>query len=1298
MMSNNCPLLIEGNMRNKWIITLLAVLCGWVLLAASTRAQLVERWRINIPSPEWTASSAKHGFDGEGNAYILRVDEVNTNYQRIYLSKISPDGDIVWSVDDIPYQETQHAFSSLSVDLAGNSYVFGCAYLNGDYQFRVPLIAKYSPAGQRLYTVVVEVFGHSGQWAGYGGTSVWPDGADSLGRIFCSGGDEYRESETMMRSYGDVITISPNGAKLSESVYNGGNPSNSFWFKRWEPFGPDMFGRYVVIFEQYVNGSSDTTVWHYVTYDADGNMVGSLVSPPTWASHDSWDVTYVHVFQSGNIYRYSDRNYRGFEKYSPDGALQWTKTYPVASYIRPENLYDQSVMIWENGDPDPLACYNADGSLRWRSSAPQPHFYQTDFGPEHDIYSMVSGGGALERIDYRTGELLWKVDADLGSVSDQVRRLRVDSHGVITWCGYDEMIQFIQEKRVTIRDARDDSIPNVEFELIRVKNNPPYFDEDTLGSFTTDSLGQLVLTPIAPDSFLVELDAQLDTVVVGDSLKIAKHVFSRPAVKHEQVLGTIYSMYLDNAQFADDGHMFFNTLTTGNQDIVLNHTELRYNLLVSVEWEATDDYLSSLEVNFQYMSDYLYDVTDGQVRLDTVYIFDNSAFSAEADVLVKASNMQWPQADVDGIASNGLSYLYLPRIWMGDSTLTRNFTDAVYPLDLVSPSKDYRSKAHEFGHYALGFYDEYLFWNPDSNLYSPNNNLRCLPTNVFRYGYMDYQYEGGGAMSSEMSNGFRYEMASCQNTNQYRVLGKSCWDYFETRIEPTLWGDYSLFVGILKPDAQDTLERVVSNPGVYFAGPNNDLNHLDYDVGILMVFPNAPTPQATGYTNKHITVHHSTGGDNADVQLWNDFGQGNQAVEIQQGRTSDASGAWVVGVKDASYQILAYKNNSQGTVTSGLQATSPGGVTTSWLYGLAESGGSGLSRVGNRYTANSAGDSLTIELNEVQGDYPLIFSVTLQDNSVGYDLTTLQPFPSDPTLQLVPSYHGVFEHALSSSPYGYTTTLSDSLGVSGTLMLWASDDAPSPFFVPCEYAMTPVRHDQSFVWLFGPEGQSEFKLDSSNATLTKAMILSSRYPVIRTGLGPDATQAGQTVSLALYPQATLAGNNEVVIHYDDADLKLGDMYIGDEATLGVYHWVNTMNGWQAIGGSVDTADNVIDATITESGVYAAFTSQIILDVYDNEYGSTLPYQFELSQNYPNPFNPTTTIDYSVPKTTQVIIEVFNVLGQKVRTLVNESKSAGSYRIEWNGTDEASNPVSTGVYLYRFQAGDVVQTKKMLLIK
>jgi hypothetical protein len=1279
-------------MKTRFALTLLVVVCGWLFFICLAQAQLVERWRVSIPDPGWSVNSTKHAFDGEGNTYILRVDEADA--QHIFLSKISPDGDLVWSVDDIPYQQTQCYISNLSVDLEGNSYVFGYAYQGTDDQFKVPLVAKYSPSGQRLYAVAVPVeFGHSGPWAEYGGSEMWPDGADSLGRIFCSGRNEYRESENVMRSHGDIITVSPEGVKLSETIYYGDDPSNSFWQKRWEPFGPDMYGRYVVIFEQYAGVNGDSAIWHFVTYDADGNIVGSLVSPQVDENNSVWGPGMYHVFETGNFYHYSDYNYHAIEKYSPDFTLQWTKTYSGTAYIQPENPYDQSVMILENGIPDPLACYNADGSLRWRSSVTPPHFYQTDFGPEHDIYSMVPNGGALERINYLTGELVWNVNVDLGPTpGDQYHRLRVDNHGVITWCGYYELVQFVQEKYLTIRDAHGDSIPNTDFDLIRMTNNPPLFDEHMLGTYTTDSLGRLAARPFAPDSFYVMRDGNEDSIlVVGDSLKIAKHVCSIPAVKHEGVLGTMYSIHLDNGQFAEDGHMFFDTLTIGNQDIVLNHTELRYDLLVSVQWEATEDYLTSLEGNIRAMSDYLYDVTDGQARIDTVFIFDHDDFSIEADLYILASNMQRPEAEVFGIKYNhvdpgdsmSVSHAFLPRIWMGDSVTTRNYTGSVYPLDLVTPSKDYRAKAHELGHYLFGFYDEYLFWNPDSNIYSTNPDLRCLPVTVFRYGYMDSPYESEGEMTSEMSNAFRYDMETCRNTNQYLVNGSSCWDFLESQIEASTWGEDSLFVPILKPDASDSLERIVSNPGQYFPGPNDDLAHLDYDVGSKIEFPNPPSAQAAGYYDKRIRVHHSTGGDNADVRLLNDLLSG-PGVEIDQGRTSDSARAWVVGINGASFRILASKGHSYGTVDTTITLDSTLTVSSAWLYGMADS-------VDNN-------DSLIIELNEVQGDYPVIFTAEPLASGITYTALTQQPFPTDPSVQLWPDHAGSHEYELNLSGNSYSTTVTDTLGICGTFVLWASDDSSATFFVPTDYTLSDIDIDQPFIWLFGRDAQSEFKLDSTNLSLTRAIILSSSYPVIRTGLDENAVQAGQAHCLAVYSDNPLEGSNQVVIRYDDADLKLGNLYLGDEATLAVFRWVDAVTGWESIGGTVDTIRNEVYASIEQTGVYAAFTNQIITDIDDNGYGDILPYQFELSQNYPNPFNPITTIQYWLPEHGHVTIEVYNILGQRLRTLVDCEESAGAHTLTWDGTDAGGTQVATGVYLYRFKAGDHVETRKMLLLK
>jgi hypothetical protein len=94
-----------------------------------------------------------------------------------------------------------------------------------------------------------------------------------------------------------------------------------------------------------------------------------------------------------------------------------------------------------------------------------------------------------------------------------------------------------------------------------------------------------------------------------------------------------------------------------------------------------------------------------------------------------------------------------------------------------------------------------------------------------------------------------------------------------------------------------------------------------------------------------------------------------------------------------------------------------------------------------------------------------------------------------------------------------------------------------------------------------------------------------------------------------------------------------------------------------------------------------------------EVDAGLPKQFALEQNYPNPFNPTTTIRYQLPAASQVKLEVFDVLGKKVMVLVNTRQEAGEYNITLNAVN-----LSSGVYFYRLQSGNFVQTKKMMLVK
>jgi flagellar hook assembly protein FlgD len=94
-----------------------------------------------------------------------------------------------------------------------------------------------------------------------------------------------------------------------------------------------------------------------------------------------------------------------------------------------------------------------------------------------------------------------------------------------------------------------------------------------------------------------------------------------------------------------------------------------------------------------------------------------------------------------------------------------------------------------------------------------------------------------------------------------------------------------------------------------------------------------------------------------------------------------------------------------------------------------------------------------------------------------------------------------------------------------------------------------------------------------------------------------------------------------------------------------------------------------------------------------------PTSFQLFQNYPNPFNPSTTIKYQIPQDNiRVRIEVYNVVGQLVRTLADIKQNAGEYEIVWDGTNSQNIQVASGIYFYRMQAGDFVSLKKFHLLK
>ena len=935
---------------------------------------------------------------------------------------------------------------------------------------------------------------------------------------------------------------------------------------------------------------------------------------------------------------------------------------------------------------------------------------------DSDNYAYIMSGTTLNCLNPDDGGTEWACQVYPYDVNGSPN-LRVDNdnrfyvvmpHGESTY-----VASYQNHKKLVLLDGSQDNNPiaNTEFWLIRMHNDIPVLTEDTLGKFTSDENGEFELNIIDCGEFEFVHDlyngSTSDILSVGDTLKIAKYVASRDAVKHADLLATMFNIHLDNAIFKIGGEMIFDTLDNmAEQEIILDHSEFRYNLVVSVEWDASVSYLTILEENMKYMSNFLYDITDGQVRLDTIRIFDDMEHWDVADVRIKADNMVWPHCrnDVAGInypsAGGSGREIIMPRKWFGNQDESRNNTE-VTNLFYSLVNQDYRTKAHEFGHYVLGFYDEYMFWDDDQDKYRKGDDLRCPSMQGGNYGTMDHHYLSGEPFASEISSRYRYIDPECRNTEQYRRHDKSCWDHFETWVEAFSWGPDNIYVPLLKPDLDDEDERHDIGTDYLFIGPNNDPEDLDYDAGSKIIFTETPSAPNPDFGNIHIRVALFWGGDKADVFLTNSPFDPSEIRYINQGQTADNAQMLVLGAKTSGndHLIQAFKSGTQGTVIPIPKALSVS-ASGSYACGLATAGKSGVSKVGNYYHSPSFDtDTLIIELRTIEGEFPAISDILLSGDQAEYRLQCPGLFPSEPSLDLITDYGHQNTYTLDLNGSAYVKLLTDSLGDEGYFMIWAEDDSAGAFFFINEYVLTCPDFDDPEVRISGAGGQSELLVDSINNSIEKIIIVSSSYPVPLDGFTEgEVVKAGKTHTVSCYPNVTLAGDNQIFIHYFDSDLQIDSNTTADELSLAIYKWNVNDAVWDYMGGSVDTSLNYVTEKITNAGVYAAFTTDIITGVEDDEDDGILPYRFELSQNYPNPFNPVTTIDYNLPRRSHVTIEVYNVLGQKVQTLVGREESAGSYTITWDGTTANGQPAATGVYLYRFQAGDHIETKKMILLK
>ena len=160
-----------------------------------------------------------------------------------------------------------------------------------------------------------------------------------------------------------------------------------------------------------------------------------------------------------------------------------------------------------------------------------------------------------------------------------------------------------------------------------------------------------------------------------------------------------------------------------------------------------------------------------------------------------------------------------------------------------------------------------------------------------------------------------------------------------------------------------------------------------------------------------------------------------------------------------------------------------------------------------------------------------------------------------------------------------------------------------------------------------------------------------------------------------------------------------NVYIHDNY-LGFEQPISNMQEIPIITDSIGIIDFDLNSPINQYLDYGEYryTISFQYSMLSNNSNQLIPESYQLFQNYPNPFNPNTKIMYNIPEEQFVKIVIYDMLGRKVKTLVNQMQRAGLKTINWNGLDDYNKKLPSGLDLYCLQSGSFKQTKKMLFLK
>lgn len=305
----------------------------------------------------------------------------------------------------------------------------------------------------------------------------------------------------------------------------------------------------------------------------------------------------------------------------------------------------------------------------------------------------------------------------------------------------------------------------------------------------------------------------------------------------------------------------------------------------------------------------------------------------------------------------------------------------------------------------------------------------------------------------------------------------------------------------------------------------------------------------------------------------------------------------------------------------------------------------------------------------------------------------------------------LYPRVAMDSSSGFVVTWQDRR--EGQDRIYAQRFAPGGSEVGANFAILsdrpdPVQYDADL----DVNGKGDFAVTWVEPLSSSTMVYAQRYDSSGASIDTNLTAVDDLSASPESPKVTLTDDNHLVVAWTDRRALASDIYFQtflNGLRQGSNRRVNEENG---------ALQELVDLTTRSSFLYSVWRDNRVpglgfniffntvnfteTGVEDNPDEESLPTDFHLSQNYPNPFNPTTRIRYTVgTKQTQpvpVSLKIYNVLGQLVRTLVDEEKAAGSHRVTWDGRNDRGQELSSGVYLYRLEIENLRVSRRMLLLK